>query len=234
MSSNDTATQSVEDTEAPMPHIRLHPNFKPEEAKFEFEHTEPVTKTVQKKALSDKGVLEVTETYTEQTEITKRKKVILKCYGHTAEEDGIVFFQCLNRMLKELAEEVRKSSQAKDKDASILFKAADKMLIGSANADWLTVLNSTGTEADNVDTSGTTKTTWEVYKRLIASYICTQVYTGTCLCDHQVECMQSRHKPRSMTAKEWHRTFKECNNYMCYSFPDLAAMKRQFPNATFN
>ena len=233
MNSNSAAVQTAEDMEAPLPYIRRHPDFKPEETKFEFEYTEPIRKTVQKKALNEKGELQITETYTEETEITKRKKVYLKCFGNTSKEDGVVFFQCFNRMLKELAVEVRKCSQAKERDASILFQATDKMLIGAANANWLTVLNSAGTEAENVDNTGTTKTTWEVYKRMIAKYICTQVYTGTCLYDQQVEYMQSRHKPKSMTAKEWHRTFQEYNNYMCYLFPDLAAMKRQFLQATF-
>ena len=216
-----------------MPYIRRYPNFKPEEVKFEYEYEREVTKTVQKKSLDEKGVLVVTETYTETAVDRRIKKVHLKCYGHTSEEDGVHFMQCLVKMFKELKEEVQKSSQKKDQDASILFRATDKMLIGTANANWLTALSVVSQETDNVDPNGNLKSTWEVFKKSLAKYICTQVFTESGIYDRQVEYMQGRHKPKSMTAKEWHRAIQEYNSYMCYLFPDLAAMKRQFTNLTF-
>lgn len=216
-----------------MPYIRRHDDFKPEEVKYEFECTETKSKTVQKKALdAESGTLKVTETYTETYEETRRKKVYLKCYGQTEKEDAICFFKCYTKMLKELADEVKKSSQSKDTDASILFKAMDRMLVESANANWLTILRTTGMEPENTE-NGRTKTTWEVYKRLVAQFICTQVYSEPGIYDQQVKYMQGRHKPKSLTAKEWHRKFEEYNTYMCYLFPDLQAMKRQFPALTF-
>ena len=114
----------------------------------------------------------------------------MRSYGHTAQEDAVCFFQCFTSMEKELAEEKTKSAQAKDRDASIIINAMDKMLTGKANADWLTILNTVGQETDNVDNTGQMKTTYEVYKKLVSKYICTKLYSEPGIYDLQVRYMQ--------------------------------------------
>ena len=82
----------------------------------------------------------MTESFEETINEFRTKKVVLKCYGHTSREDAVCFFQCYTGMMKELKPEVKKASSSKQTDAETLFKAMDKMLIGTANANFNTVL----------------------------------------------------------------------------------------------
>ena len=228
---NETLLPTVEDKEAPLPYIRRYPDFKPEEVKFEYEYEKESTKVTTKKYRKENT--EVVETYTEVTTEVRSKKVTLKCYGHTWEEDPIVFFQCYTKMLKDLESVVRKASASKASDANTLFRAMDKMLIGTANANWQTTLQELAKEPTYLDVRRNLKQNWEVYKNAVASYICGQVFSQPGIYDLQVKYLQNRHKPKGFTAMEWHRRFQEYNSYLCYLFPSLEAMKRQFEGADF-
>ena len=90
--SSSQAIWSLEDMEAPLPYIRRNPDFKPDDVKFEYEYEKTTTKTIQKKKLTEKNILEVVETYTEATMDKRPRKVKLHCYGHTAQEDAACLF----------------------------------------------------------------------------------------------------------------------------------------------
>ena len=237
MSLPDRLSPTTEDLEAPLPYIRRFSNHKPEEAKFSYKEEKVLVKSIEKttKQKDNEGVEhDVKEIYKETTVYKSERKVTLKCYGHTPKEDAVCFFQCLTKMFQTLKTVYNKVSQAKERDATILFNAMDKMLVGTANDDWQTVLKTVGAKPENQDGNGKMKYEWETFKNLLAAYICTRVFADSRVYDHQVRYMENRHKPAGMSAKEWHRLFREYNTYLCYLFPNLKTMRKEFPTLTFD
>jgi hypothetical protein len=116
---------------------------------------------------------------------------------------------------------------------SILFDATDKLLIGTANANWQAVLNTKGMEPENMD-GNATKQNWETYKKLVAHFICHHIYSESGIYDQQVKYTQNQHTTKGLTAKKWHRLIEEYNSYLCYLFPSLDTMKWQFENTNFS
>jgi hypothetical protein len=126
--------------------------FKPEEMKFSFKYElESVKKIMSTDA--EGNVKEVEEEITEM----KIKKVTLKTYGKSDQEDCEHFFEAMEKLKKELRTVWEEASKAKDRDAQILFDALDQMLIGTASSQWHNIL---ATE---------TKRDWETFKVLVAS-----------------------------------------------------------------
>ena len=112
------------DKEAPIPYVRKDEvkKYKTEEVKYHYETEEVTTK-----------VSEVTDaegkrsTVTERTTVPKLKKKLLKCYGHSAEEDAESFFIAFERFRTELDVEWRATSASKQTNAQILFDGFDKI-----------------------------------------------------------------------------------------------------------
>ena len=119
------------DRQAPIPYIRdkAKREFDVPTIKFEFERE--VVKTVRKRTENEQGVPQgmITETST----YTKDVKVTLKTFSHSSEEDGEHFLEALETMQKELSPEWTVAQGRKGNDATVLFKAVDKMLLHSAN-----------------------------------------------------------------------------------------------------
>lgn len=210
---------TIRDTEAPMPYERRKPHFTAEEVKFSYEYTSHSTKQTVKTIKDDKGVAHE-EKYNEITTETRVKKVTLKAYSLTSEEDVEHFFEAFERLQKELATVWTEASTAKHKDATILFNAIEKMLAGTANTQWHDVLGTT------------TERTWETFKTKMATFICKKVLPEDAYM-LQVRYMQERVKPIALESKEWWRRMQTLNRYLVYCFPDHGAMKREFPGEDF-
>ena len=127
------------DRQAPIPYIRdkAKREFDVPTIKFEFERE--VVKTVRKQTENEQGVPQgmITETST----YTKDVKVTLKTFSHSSEEDGEHFLEALETMQKELIPEWTEPQGRKGYDAKVLFQAVDKMLLHSANAEWMDTLS---------------------------------------------------------------------------------------------
>jgi translation initiation factor 2 alpha subunit (eIF-2alpha) len=95
----------------------------------------------------------------EETTATRTKKVTLKCFGSTAEEDIESFFVVFERFGTELETEWNESMS---NYAQILFDGMDKMLIETANSEWHDVLGNQ------------TRRDWETFKKTVAMYITTK------------------------------------------------------------
>jgi hypothetical protein len=205
------------DAEAPIPFIRkevarLH---KPEETKFSYDKQEKSTKSVT--TTDNQGV--VTETK-EETTATRTKKVILKCFGNTAEEDCESFFIAFERLRTEMDEDWKEISKAKTNDAQRLFDATDKMLTDTANAEWHDVIEGQGRD-------------WEAFKTHMATYITTKVLPDDAY-DLEVTYLQERMKPMKLEAKQWYLRMQTLNRYLPYFIPTISKLKEiHDSNATF-
>lgn len=202
------------DSEAPIPYVRRHlPTV--ETTVYRFEAEQPITKTVTK-TLPDRTQEVITEVYTE----TKSHKVYLKTYSQSSEEDTEHFFEAFEQLQLELTSQWKAISRKKTNDSTLLFDAFTHILRGTAHTEWLDVLR-TDNDRD-----------WAVFKELVSVYICTKVLPEDAY-DHQVSYMQARSKPKPLKAKEWWRRMQSLNRYLCYFFPTMNALKKEFPGSMF-
>jgi len=197
-----------------MAYVRSKADYKSDETKFVYERELKSTRTTTKKVGVQREVIE--ETTTE----LRTRKVTLKTYAHSNKEDCEHFFECFEKMMKELEDEWTTSSKAKANDAKVLFQALESMLVGTANSEWHDVL---GKEQSR---------TWEMFKTLVSRFICSKVLPEDAY-NRQVMYMQERVKPMALTAKEWWLRMQTLNRYLPYFFPSLEALKRELPDSTF-
>ena len=123
---------SAMDGDCPMPYVRakVYLDYKSEETKFTFECDAKSTKTITKQMEGK------TQTIVEVTKEMRTKKVVLKTWGHTGQEDCEHFFEAFEKLQTELQGEWEAARQAKTRDARILFKAFDQIVTGNANSEW--------------------------------------------------------------------------------------------------
>ena len=205
------------DAEAPLPFVRRKPDYKAETTKFVFERAKVCKKTTTKLDASGNA----TGKETEETEMMVTIKVSLKCFGNSAEEDMEHFFEAFERMQKTLDQEWEEAKGAKNRDATTLFHAFEEMLTGTANVEWHDVL------ANNQ------VYTWEMFKTKVAEFICTKVLPDHAY-DTQMDYMKERGKPMKLGVEEWWLRFQTLNRYLPYFIPLMAALKREYDDATFS
>ena len=189
--------------------------FKPEETKFSFDTEVESTKRITRTDEAGK-VTEVEETTIE----SRTKKVTLRTYGQSDQEDCEHFFEALEKLKRELRKVWEEASKAKDRDAQTLFDALDQMLIGTASSEWHDVL---ATEA---------KRDWEAFKVLVAKYITTKILPEDAY-NRQVTYMQERKKPQSLQVKDWWLRMQTMDRYLPYFMPDKETLQLWVPNADF-
>ena len=191
-------------------------DFKPEDTKFSFEQeVESTKKTTRTDAAGQ-------VTVTEETSIEmKTKKVTLKTYGQSDKEDCEHFFEALERLKRELRPQWETASEAKDRDAAVLFDAIDQMLIGTANSEWHDVL-ATSSDRD-----------WEAFKTLVAKFITTKVLPEDAY-NRQIIYMQERRKPYKLSVRAWWLRMQTMDRYLPYFIPDKETLKRLRPKADFS
>ncbi len=209
------------DDQAPLPYVRRKTNFTPEEIEFRYDKPTVAIKTITREWLDEQNH-PMQETITETIAEERTKKKILRCYGHSSEEDIEHFFEAFERFRKQLETEWQESSQAKTRDARILFDAFDAMLIGTASAEWHDTL---GDELGR---------TWEHFKTNVSKFICTKILPDDAY-KIQVRHMQERKKPAStaLTSVQWWSRIQTINRYLVFFFPSLEALQEHFPAADF-
>ena len=227
-------TMSTTDAEAPLPFVREKSDFIPETVKFEYEYEVASTRTITKQRPaappqpgaqadqppSPRAAQMLTEIVTETIREKKSRKATLKMYERTTKEDSEHFFECFEKLQKELAPIWDQAKRAMRNDATVLFDGFEHMLTGTANSQWHDVLT---------DYPGRT---WEDFKKAVATYICTKVLPDDAY-DRQVSHMTERMKPKGLTAKDWWLRMQTMNRYLPYFFPSMDKLKEEVPNATF-
>ena len=199
-----------------MPYVRakVYLDYKSEETKFTFECDAKSTKTITKQMEGK------TQTIVEVTKEMQTKKVVLKTWGHTGQEDCEHFFEAFEKLQTELQGEWEAARQAKTRDARILFKAFDQLVTGNANSEWHDTM------------ANETKRDWETFKTLVAQFICTVVLSDDAY-NWQVQYMLDFTKPLSLTSMQWWLRIETLNHYLRYFFKSLNAYKLEFPKGDF-
>lgn len=206
------------DQEVPMPYVRRKPDYKADEVKYTFEKQVQSLRTTTK--TGGTVAAPTTETYSERVVETKIKKVTLKTYGQSSEEDSDHFFEAWERFRSELEDEWEEAAKNKANDAKILFNGFDKMLIGTASAQWS---NTLGEEQ---------KRDWETFKVKVSEYITTKVLSDDAY-NLEVGYLQERTKPMALLVKPWWLRMQTLNRRLPFYIRSMAMLKRYFPDADF-
>ena len=89
------------------------------------------------------------------------RKVTLKVYSRSDKEDCEHFFECFEKLQREMEDIWMDVRRNKTNDAKALFTAFEHMLTGTATSEWHDVI------------SGTVNRTWEDFKVVVVSkFIC--------------------------------------------------------------
>jgi len=216
MSSNDT---SLLDRQAPIPYIRSKgkKEFEVPTVKFEFEREE--TKTVQKEQRNTAN--EPTGTITEVSTFAKDHKVTLKTFAHSSDEDGEHWIDALETLQKEMDVEWTKASKAKKEDATVLFQAMDKILLHSANAEWMDTM----ARYDKKNPDSTDKT-WEKFKLCVCDFTTRVVFKYDAY-DRQKSYLQERSKPYDLNAKEWFLRLETLSRMLPWLIPNVGKLQKE-------
>jgi len=124
-------------------------------------------------------------------------------------------------LLTELEPVYKEASSAKAKDASILFRAMEKTLEGTALTEWHDVINE---EAGR---------TWESFKNLVSTFICKKVIMQEDAYYRQQQYLMERRMPLGMDVHEWWLRMQTINRYLPYFFPTQEKLKKWFPTANW-
>jgi hypothetical protein len=207
------------DRQAPIPYVRskAKKDFEVPTIKFQFEREQ--TKTVKKETQDDNGV--PTGTITETSTYIKDCKVTLKTFSHSSDEDGEHWIEALETLAKELEPEWKAASQAKPNDATVLFQAVDKLLLHSANAEWMDTLE----KHDRRNPSHTDKT-WEKFKMCVADFTTRVVFKPDAY-DRQKSYLQERVKPYDLSAKEWSLRLETLSRMLPWLIPNVAKLQKE-------
>ena len=171
--------------------------FKPADIKFAYD--EEATSNRQRATTSPETGQEVivNETVTEM----KSKKVTLKTYGRSQQEDREHFFEAFERLQRALEIQWKAISSNKTNGAQVLFDAFDTMLTGEASIEWNDVLS---TSDDR---------TWESFKLLVSEFITRKILPDDAY-KRQVEYMTARRKPRHLSMQDWTLRICTLNRYL--------------------
>ena len=122
------------DSKAPIPLVRpkIASSCTLEEVDFSYTYTQAVHKTIRRET----GGAGMDTVETEDYEEEKTKKVSLKLFSNTGDEDVEHFFEAFFGMQKVLAMVWRTASSNMNNDATILFEAIETMFTGPAERAW--------------------------------------------------------------------------------------------------
>ena len=201
--------------ECAMPYVRAKASYIPETIKYQYEREITVTKKIT--STMDAGITTIS---TETVQTMQTRKVTLKLYGHSSDEDCEHFFECFEKLQKEMDQEWTQISRAKPNNATLLFDAFEHMLTSNALSQWHDILSTEN------------QRTWEHFKILVSQFICFKILPADAY-DLQVTYMQESVKPRTLSAKEWWLRMQTLNRYLPYFFPSMESLKVHFPTSTF-
>ena len=224
MSSPTTFSNTSDSMQHVLPYQRLKRfhDFEPETTKYAFEQEER----------SERNTTRVTDgktvTFKETQVSTTEKKVILKVYSQSADEDIEHFFEAFTHMQRELAKQMPSITKAKVNNAQLLFGAMEKLLDGTALTKWNDILLQTQ------PANGTRNYDWEDFKKTTAAYITKKVLPHNA---YAIQCryMDQRPMPRGMQVDEWWARMQTLNRYLPYFIGSMEELKRVTDNgsATF-
>lgn len=224
MSSPTTFSNTSDSMQHVLPYQRLKRfhDFEPETTKYVFEQEER----------SERNTTRVTDgktvTFKETQVSTTEKKVILKVYSQSADEDIEHFFEAFTHMQRELAKQMPSITKAKVNNAQLLFGAMEKLLDGTALTKWNDILLQTQ------PANGTRNYDWEDFKKTTAAYITKKVLPHNA---YAIQCryMDQRPMPRGMQVDEWWARMQTLNRYLPYFIGSMEELKRVTDNgsATF-
>lgn len=145
----------------------------------------------------------------------RERKVTLRIYKGSAEEDVEHFFESFEEFQKEM-KRLGLWNETMDINTKVLelFKHFDATLQGTALTDWYEVIG--GPQP--------TKTTWRDFKRLVAEYIMKKILPHDPW-QQQTSYMKNREKPDGMSFKTWWKRFQTLDRYRMYMM-DRVAMER--------
>jgi len=118
-------------------------------------------------------------------------------FAHSSDEDGEHFLEVLETMQKEPEVEWKAASEAKANDATSLFQAVDRMLLHSANAEWMDAVG----RCDKKNPNDRDKN-WEKFKTCAADFVTRAAFKQGAH-NRQKSCLQGRVKPFDLSTKEW-------------------------------
>jgi len=203
--------------QAPIPYVqdKAKKAFEVPTVKFQFEREQ--TKTVTKETQDDHGV--PTGTVIEKSTYIKDHKVTLKTFVHSSDEDGEHWLEALQMVKKELEVEWIEASGAKTNDATVIFQAIDRVLLHSANAEWMDCMS----RHDKKYTNKTTKT-WEKFKLCIIDFT-TRVVFKLDAYDRQKSCLQE--PPHDLSAKEWSLRLETVSREMIWLITSVLKLQKE-------
>lgn len=219
--STQTQGDPKETLDCVIPYIRKKKcvEFKPDTTKFTWEQERVSTKVV---VLTDEAGKKTTRQ--EELTETKEMKVTLLTYGQTESEDCEHFFEAFQTMKHELEQVYKDTSKAKTNDASVLFRAFEKMVVGTAATEWHDVL---------LEDAKKTGRSWADFKQFVSTFITKKVLRQDDAYARQRQYMMERRMPHGMEVKEWWLRMQTMNRYLPYFMPSMDKLKKWFPNADF-
>ena len=204
---------------APIPYVRdpAKKAFEVPTVKFQFERQQ--TKTVTEETRDEDGV--PTGTVIKTSSYVHDQKVTLKTFAHSADEDGEHFIEAIETLKKELEPEWMAALASKTNDATVLFQAMDRLLLHSANAEWMDTIG----KYDKKEPNKTAKT-WEKFKLCVANFTTRVVFKPDSY-DRQKSYLQERVKPYDLTAKEWSLRLETISRMMPWLIPSVDKLKTE-------
>jgi len=215
------------DRQAPIQYVRdkAKKAFDVPTVKFQFEREQ--TRTVRKETLNDRGV--PTGHTVETSTYTKDCKVTLKTFAHSSDEDGEHWLEALQMVKKELEVEWKEAEGAKTNDATVLFQAIDRILLHTANAEWMDCMS----RWDKKNPNKTAKN-WEKFKLCIIDFTTRVVFKPDAY-DRQKSYLQERVKPYDLSAKEWSLQLETTSREMIWLITSvLKVQKETVPTANLS
>ena len=194
--------------------------FKPDITKFIFEQEHESTRV--EESINAEGKKSKRSTVTKET---REKKVTLKVFGQTQEEDIEHFFEAFETLQRELQDIWMETSKAKDRDAKTLFAAMEKMLGGEALTEWHDIL--VVWDQDN-----NSSRTWEAFKTNVTTFILTKLCPEDAY-DTQRRYMMERRMPDGMNVGDYYKRYCTHNRYLPYLL-NYEQMKLWHPKADFS
>lgn len=136
----------------------------------------------------------------------RERKITLKVYKGSAEEDIEHFFEAFEEFQKEM----KRVGLWNDKfdinqEVPELFQHFDAIMQGTAQTDWYEIIG--GTTSARV--------TWRDFKRLVAAYMMKKILKREPW-QQQTSYMEQRMKPEGMSLKTWWKRFQSLNRYLRY------------------
>ena len=211
-----------------LPYTRPAGNHKLETTKFTFEREVKQVEEYETTETKPDGT--TSKTTTKKTTSGKReKKVTLKIFTMDEKEDKEHFFEAFMTLKRELEEQWNEASQAKNRDATVLFDAFDKMLGGVASTEWRDTL----AEKDPTTQLPISNRDWETFKTLVSHFITRKVIRSKQGFEHQRQYLQEQTMPMGMDVRTWNLRRETLNGYLPYMIDSMEMLKKWFPDADF-